>query len=87
MGLTATSGRFLGFLELEIKTQGKDSHEYTGGLLVISRSPGQLGLLDVEEHRRSSMEDHRKVMGSPTRAILAGEATLVVVKSSADRSS
>lgn len=73
---------FLRLLGAGDKTQGKDSHECTSGLLVIPRSPAQLGLLDAEEHRRSSMEDHRKAEGSPTRAILA-----VVIKAPADRSS
>lgn len=78
---------FLGLLGAGDKTQGKDFQECTSGLLVISRSLAQLGLLDSKKGRSSSMEDHRKVRASPTRAILAGKAISVVVKSPADMSS
>lgn len=87
MGLTGTSGCFLGFLELEIKHKVKI---LMSTQVLYWSFPGPLlrwGLLDAKEHRRSSTEGHRKAGDSPTRAIMAGEATSEVIKSLADRSS
>lgn len=68
LGLTATSGCFLGFLELEIKHKVKIL--MTTQVAYWSFPGPQLswGLLDAKEHRRSSSENHRKAGDSPTRA-------------------